>query len=62
MERLIDRFCENVQKEDLKIIGKICGLEIGDWARSTRWANVPDAAKHTNKHACKFSIGVEANW
>jgi len=46
------RFCENTTNTQLKSIGKMCGLDIGDWARSTRWVNLPEVANYANKHVC----------
>lgn len=53
--QLTSSFCENVDKDQLKIIGHACGLDIGDWARATRWVNLPDSVKYDhNGHTCKF--------
>ena len=46
------RFCENIKKGALKAIGETCGLRIGDWARSTRWVNLPDIASYANRGVC----------
>jgi hypothetical protein len=35
----------------------MCGLDIGDWARATRWVNLPDAVKYdTNGCPCIFAV------
>jgi len=50
------RFCENMTKQQLKLIGEMCGLDIGDWARSTRWVNLPEVANYRNKHVCTSRV------
>ena len=36
------RFIENPSNEALAIVGGKCGLRPSDWARATRWINLPD--------------------
>lgn len=50
------RFCENIEKDHLRRLGKQCGLTTGDWARSTRWVNLPDLPKNTNREVCESPI------
>lgn len=60
MSEIDSSFCENVNRDQLKTIGLCCGLEIGDWARSTRWVNLPDIASYENKHVCNASVAIKA--